>query len=129
MKKKEKQYRILAENFRKFLTEEPIQAPRLLYHVARAQDTESIKSQGLIANTGDQTDTDPGRIYFAISYLHATKVYKNLAAKDNTYQNGIAVVVDTTRLAGVNFYNDPSNGGIYTETDIPPTAIAKIITI
>ena len=74
---KDKNYRTLQENFKRFLYEEnQVQVPVFLYHIAKAEDEQVIKQQGLLANTGDQTDTDPGKIYFSETLPAATQRYK-----------------------------------------------------
>lgn len=124
---KDKQYRILQENFKKFLYEEnQVQVPIFLYHIAKKEDEAIIKQQGLIANTGDTTDTAPGRIYFTPTLQAATLRYKKFLQEDPTYQGAVAFKIDTSKLQGVAFYRDPKNDGIYTNADIPKEAIASV---
>jgi len=124
---KDTQYRVLQENFKKFLTEEnQIQVPPFLYHISKKEDESAIKQQGLIANRGDKTDTDPGRIYFTPTLQTATARYKKFLETDPTYQGAVAFKIDTSKIPGVAFYRDPKNGGIYTSTDIPKEAIASV---
>ena len=87
---KDTQYRSLQENFKKFLYEEnQVQVPAFLYHITKAADEQTIKQQGLIANTGDQTDTDPGKIYFSETLPAATQRYKKFLQTDPSYQGAV----------------------------------------
>ena len=124
---KEKQYRVLQENFKSFLTEEnQIQVPMFLYHISKAEDEAIIKKSGLIANRGDQTDTDPGKIYFSDTFPKATARYKKFVESDPSYQGGICFKIDTGKLQGIAFYRDPKNDGIYTTVDIPKEALSTV---
>jgi len=124
---KDKQYRVLAENFKNFLTEEnQIQVPMFLYHISKAEDEAIIKKSGLLANRGDQTDTEPGKIYFTATFPAATARYKKFLESDPSYQGGICFKIDTRKLPGVPFYRDPKNDGIYTNIDIPKEALSTV---
>lgn len=124
---KDKQYRTLQENFKKFLTEEnQIQVPIFLYHISKKEDEPAIKQQGLIANTGNTTDTYPGRIYFTNSLQAATARYKKFLETEPIYQGAVVFKIDTSKLQGVPFYRDIKGDGIYTNADIPKDAIASV---
>ena len=124
---KDQQYRTLQENFKTFLYEEnQVQVPAFLYHIAKAADEQVIKQQGLLANTGDQTDTEPGRIYFSETLPAATQRYKKFLQTDPSYQGAICFKIDSGKLQSVPFFRDYKNGGIYTTADIPKEGIASI---
>ncbi len=125
---KDKQYKLIQENFKKFLYEEnQVQVPAFLYHIVKAADEQMIKQQGLIANAGDSTDTEPGRIYFYETLPAATERYKKFLQTDPSYKGAVCFKIDTGKLEAVTFLRDYKNGGIYTTTDIPKEAIASII--
>lgn len=126
MKQKEKEYRKLTENFKRFLTdgETPVQVPKYLYHVTKHTNLNSIKYNGLTESIGKTAVTEPGKIYFTESHADGVKIYKKFFESDPLYENAIAIVVDTEK-SGADFFKDKS--GLYTESDIGPDAISKIL--
>lgn len=123
MKQKEKEYRKLTEDFKRFLTEDVSTVPQYLYHVAKHKDLNSVKYKGLLQNTKTPV-TGPGKIHFTESHADGVKIYKKFFESDPLYENAIAVVVDTAK-SGVNFIKDEN--GFYTESNIIPEAISKIL--